>query len=87
VTTSTRPVPAKKGIAISNDEEPGTEGSYAGPVLALLDDRARTERILDRLEVTEDLTERADLASELVRPPLDTNTSSNGRCSPLGRVT
>ena len=67
MTTSTRPVPAKTGIAISNDEEPGTEGSYAGPVLALLDDRARTERILDRLEVTEDLTERADLASELVR--------------------
>ena len=65
MTTSTRPVPAKTGIAISNDEEPGTEGSYAGPVLALLDDRARTERILDRLEVTEDLTERAALAREL----------------------
>jgi hypothetical protein len=36
--------------------------------LAPLDDeRARIERILDRLETTEDLIERADLASELVR--------------------
>lgn len=67
MTTSTRPAPPKTGITFSNDEGPGTEASNAGPVLALLDDRARIERILDRLEVTEDLTERADLASELVR--------------------
>src|ERR1700722_6031801 len=37
------------------------------PLHVLVDDRARIERILDRLEITEDLPERADLASELVR--------------------
>jgi hypothetical protein len=36
-------------------------------VLVLLDDRARIDRILNRLDVTDDLIERADLASELVR--------------------
>ena len=87
MTTSTRPVPAKTGIAISNDEEPGTEGSYAGPVLALLDDRARTERILDRLEVTEISPNGRTWRANWSGPPLDTNTSSNGRCSPPWRVT
>jgi hypothetical protein len=45
----------------------GIEGLYTGPVLVLLDDRARIDRILNRLDVADDLTERADLASELVR--------------------
>jgi hypothetical protein len=43
------------------------ERFYPEPLCALRDDRARIERILDRLEITEDLPERADLASELVR--------------------
>ena len=33
----------------------------------LHDERLRIDRIADRLDVTDDLTERADLASELVR--------------------
>lgn len=33
----------------------------------LFDERLRIDRIVDRLDVTDDLTERADLASELVR--------------------
>jgi hypothetical protein len=47
--------------------ERGPEGRFPEPLRPLLDDQARIERILDRLEITEDLTERADLASELVR--------------------
>jgi hypothetical protein len=69
MTASTRSVPPKTGttIANGNDGEAGFEGLYTGPVLVLLDDRARIDRILNRLDVAEDLTERADLASELVR--------------------
>jgi hypothetical protein len=40
---------------------------YPEPLGALSEDRARIERILDRLEISEDLPERAHLASELVR--------------------
>ena len=43
------------------------ECPYPEPLSALRDDYARIERILDRLEISEDLPERADLASELVR--------------------
>lgn len=43
------------------------DASVTEPLEALEDDRAQIERILDRLAVTEDLPERADLASELVR--------------------
>ena len=38
--------------------------SALGP---LHDERLRINRIVDRLDLTDDLTERADLASELVR--------------------
>jgi hypothetical protein len=38
--------------------------SALGP---LHDERLRIDRIVDRLDLTDDLTERADLASELVR--------------------
>jgi hypothetical protein len=44
-------------------KEEDTE-SALGP---LHDERLRIDRILDRLDLTDDLTERADLASELVR--------------------
>jgi hypothetical protein len=47
--------------------ERGPESRFPEPLRALLDDHARIERILDRLEITDDLPERADLASELVR--------------------
>lgn len=69
MTASTRSVPPNAGatFASANDAGAGIEGLYTGPVLLLLDDRARIDRILTRLDVTEDLTERADLASELVR--------------------
>jgi hypothetical protein len=33
----------------------------------LHDERLRIDRIVDRLDLTDDLTERADLANELVR--------------------
>jgi hypothetical protein len=69
VTASTRSVSPKTGATFGNGKTgvAGIEGAYTGPVLALLDDRARIERVLDRLDVTEDHIERADLASELVR--------------------
>jgi hypothetical protein len=51
----------------TSDGRGGTESLYPEPLRALADDHARLERILDRLEITEDLIERADLASELVR--------------------
>jgi len=54
-------------FASAEDAGAGIDALYAGPVLVLLDDRARIDRILNRLDLTEDLTERADLASELVR--------------------
>ena len=47
---------------------PESQPLDAPPFLAPLDDeRARIERILERLDETTDLTERADLGSELVR--------------------
>ena len=69
MTASTGSVPEKNGttFANANGVEGGIEGLYTGPLLVLLDDRARIDRILNRLDITEDLTERADLASELVR--------------------
>jgi hypothetical protein len=69
VTASTRPVPPETGTTFANADEPGSEieNLYTGPLLVLFDDRARIDRILNRLDVTDDLTERADLASELVR--------------------
>ena len=48
-------------------ETSGGEGFSSDPLPGLSEDRARSERILDRLDITEDLVERADLASELVR--------------------
>ncbi len=52
----------------NNDGDARTkECPYPEPLGALREDYARIERILDRLEITEDLPERADLASELVR--------------------
>jgi hypothetical protein len=46
----------------------GTNGvALPEPMSPLFEERARIERILDRLAVTDDLVERADLASELVR--------------------
>ena len=69
MTASTGSVPPKTGATFANANgiEGGIEGLYTGPLLVLLDDRARIDRILNRLDITEDLTERADLASELVR--------------------
>ena len=52
---------------VNDGEAQAKEYPYPVPLSALRDDRARIERILDRLEITEDLPERADLASELVR--------------------
>ena len=52
---------------VNDGEAQAKEYPYPEPLSALRDDRARIERILDRLEITEDLPERADLASELVR--------------------
>jgi hypothetical protein len=51
----------------NNGEAPTKESPYPEPLSALRDDHSRIERILDRLEISEDLPERADLASELVR--------------------
>jgi hypothetical protein len=51
----------------NTNEERGPEGRFPEPLRPPVDDHARIERILDRLEITEDLAERADLASELVR--------------------
>lgn len=48
-------------------ETGGGEGVSPDPLPGLSEDRDRIERILDRLDITEDLAERADLASELVR--------------------
>lgn len=69
MTTSTRSIPPNTPTTPENgsDSQGRAQGPYTGPVLALSDDRARIERILDRLDITDDLTERADLASELVR--------------------
>jgi Hemerythrin HHE cation binding domain len=44
----------------------GDEGGSV-PFGPLREERSRIDRIVNRLEVTEDLTERADLAGELVR--------------------
>jgi hypothetical protein len=41
--------------------------AFPAPLLTLEDDRTRIVRIIDRLDVAEELAERADLASELVR--------------------
>jgi hypothetical protein len=52
----------------NNDGEGRTQQfPYPEPLSALRNDYARIQRILDRLEISEDLPERADLASELVR--------------------
>jgi hypothetical protein len=58
---------AKMTLEQNKNGTRGPEGRFPEPLRPLLDDLARIERILDRLEITEDLTERADLASELVR--------------------
>lgn len=51
------------------DQPLHTGGVTRTPVLEpLAEDRARIERIVARLEVTDDRTERADLAAELSRP-------------------
>jgi hypothetical protein len=54
---------------MKQDDEKGnaTDVSTAEPLHALLDDQSRIDRILDRLDLSDDLAERADLASELVR--------------------
>jgi hypothetical protein len=53
--------------ATDNGATPVTDVFGNDPLDPLADDSARIERILDRLDVTDDLPERADLASELVR--------------------
>jgi hypothetical protein len=46
---------------------PQSEGDAAGVLGPLQDERLRIDRIVSRLEITDDLVERADLASALVR--------------------
>jgi hypothetical protein len=57
----------QSNVTDDHGEVVATNGSPAGPLDTLQDDRSRIDRILDRLDVTDDLPERADLASELVR--------------------
>jgi len=76
VTTSTHPS-SKKGIAISNDENRGPRGSYAGGPSSA-DDRARTNASWSVSRLPRISPNGRTWRANWSGPPLDTNTSSNG---------
>jgi hypothetical protein len=53
--------------AVGNDESSDREQPNSLEFGGFSEDRLRIDRIVDRLDVTDDLVERADLGSELVR--------------------
>ncbi len=68
---------------VNDGDAQAEEYPYPEPLSALRDDRARIERILDRLEITEDLpNEPTSRVSSFERRPY-TMMSCNGLFSPL----